>query len=219
VVGGRSLSSASSRSLPAPSTSACSTSYSDSRWAARPPAGRVAGPGRHRLPDQGVRARRLRRWWLTFPQQGFQTTSKLCTESLFRERGIRAITGAHVTGVEAGVVHYEQLDGSISSLFFDFAMLLAAVPRGGPKGVRCRGGGHQRRDFRTQRVHEGGRRLLGQAVRGVAGGGLAEHVSGTRFPNIFAVGIAFAPPLQISQPRKSANGTVIAPSPARAGMP
>ncbi len=61
---------------------------------------------------------------LTFTQQGFQTTSKLWTESLFRERGIRAITGAHVTGVEEGVVHYEQLDGSISSLFFDFAMLL-----------------------------------------------------------------------------------------------
>ena len=33
---------------------------------------------------------------LTFTQQGFQTTSKLWTESLFRERGIRAITGAHV---------------------------------------------------------------------------------------------------------------------------
>ena len=61
---------------------------------------------------------------LTFTQQGFQTTSKLWTESLFRERGIRAITGAHVTGVEEGVVHYEQLDGSISSLLFDFAMLL-----------------------------------------------------------------------------------------------
>jgi len=61
---------------------------------------------------------------LTFTQQGFQTTSKLWTESLFRERGIRAITGAHVTGVEEGVVHYEQLDGSANSLFFDFAMLL-----------------------------------------------------------------------------------------------
>ncbi len=61
---------------------------------------------------------------LTFTQQGFQTTSKLWTESLFRERGIRAITGAHVTGVEEGAVHYEQLDGTINSLAFDFAMLL-----------------------------------------------------------------------------------------------
>jgi sulfide:quinone oxidoreductase len=40
-----------------------------------------------------------------------------------------------------------------------------------------------------------------------------------RFPTIFAVGIAFAPPHQISKPRKSPNGTVITPSPPRTGMP
>ena len=39
------------------------------------------------------------------------------------------------------------------------------------------------------------------------------------YPNIFAVGIAFAPPHQISRPRKSPAGTVIAPSPPRTGMP
>jgi len=40
-----------------------------------------------------------------------------------------------------------------------------------------------------------------------------------RYPNIFAVGIAFAPPHQISRPRKSPTGTVITPSPPRTGMP
>jgi sulfide:quinone oxidoreductase len=40
-----------------------------------------------------------------------------------------------------------------------------------------------------------------------------------RYPNVFAVGIAFAPPHPISQPRTSPNGTVIAPSPPRTGMP
>jgi sulfide:quinone oxidoreductase len=39
------------------------------------------------------------------------------------------------------------------------------------------------------------------------------------YDNVFAVGIAFAPPHQISQPRKSVNGTVITPSPPRTGMP
>jgi sulfide:quinone oxidoreductase len=38
-------------------------------------------------------------------------------------------------------------------------------------------------------------------------------------PNVFAVGSAFAPPHPISRPRKSPNGTVIAPSPPRTGMP
>jgi sulfide:quinone oxidoreductase len=57
-------------------------------------------------------------------QQGFQTTFEAVHRVALPGAGIRAITGAHVTGVEAGVVYYEQLDGSISSLFFDFAMLL-----------------------------------------------------------------------------------------------
>ena len=39
------------------------------------------------------------------------------------------------------------------------------------------------------------------------------------YSNIFGVGIAFAPPHQISEPRKSATGTLIAPSPPRTGMP
>jgi sulfide:quinone oxidoreductase len=39
------------------------------------------------------------------------------------------------------------------------------------------------------------------------------------YPNVFAVGSAFAPPHPISRPRKSPNGTVIAPSPPRTGMP
>ncbi len=55
---------------------------------------------------------------------GFRTTSTLWTESLFRERGVRAILGAHVERVEPGVVHYEQLDGTRYELAFDFAMLL-----------------------------------------------------------------------------------------------
>lgn len=39
------------------------------------------------------------------------------------------------------------------------------------------------------------------------------------FKNIFAAGIAFAPPHAISRPMTSPNGTLIAPSPPRTGMP
>ena len=39
------------------------------------------------------------------------------------------------------------------------------------------------------------------------------------YKNLYAVGIAFAPPHQISEPRKTINGTVITPSPPRTGMP
>ena len=156
---------------------------------------------------------------LTFTQQGFQTTSKLWTESLFRERGIRAITGVHVTGVEEGVVHYEQLDGPISSLFFDFAMLLPpfrgvdlkAFDAGGsdisddlfaPSGFMKVDADYAAKPFEEWRAED-----------------WPSTYQVPRFPNISAVGIAFAPPHQISQPRKTPNGTVIAPSPPRTGMP
>ena len=61
---------------------------------------------------------------MTFAEQGFQTTSQLWTSSLFRERGVEAILGAHVERVAPGVVHYETLDGAHHELAFDFAMLL-----------------------------------------------------------------------------------------------
>jgi sulfide:quinone oxidoreductase len=39
------------------------------------------------------------------------------------------------------------------------------------------------------------------------------------YGNIFATGIAFAPPHQISKPMKSPDGTLITPAPPRTGMP
>jgi sulfide:quinone oxidoreductase len=40
-----------------------------------------------------------------------------------------------------------------------------------------------------------------------------------KYPNLFGIGIAFAPPHPISRPRTSAKGTVISPAPPRTGMP
>ena len=61
---------------------------------------------------------------MVFDQAGFQTTSELWTGSLFRERGVTAILGAHVSRVEADTIHYETLDGSSHTLDYDFAMLI-----------------------------------------------------------------------------------------------
>lgn len=46
-----------------------------------------------------------------------------------------------------------------------------------------------------------------------------ETYQNPNYANIFAPGIAFAPPHPISKPRKSKNGTLISPSPPRTGMP
>lgn len=156
---------------------------------------------------------------MTFAEHGFETTSELWTGSLYRERGVEAILGAHVHRVEPGVVHYETLDGQHHELAFDFGMLLP--PFGGvPLQAFDRDGtditatmfapsGFMRVDADyTPRPYEEWR-----------GADWPRTYLAPGHDNIFAVGIAFAPPHQISRPRTSANGTVIAPSPPRTGMP
>ncbi|HEX2896299.1 MAG TPA: FAD/NAD(P)-binding oxidoreductase [Marmoricola sp.] len=156
---------------------------------------------------------------MTFEEQGFQTSSELWTASLFRERGVEAILGAHVEKVEEGLVRYETLDGEHHELAFDFAMLLppfggvplSAYDREGnditadlfnPAGFMKVDGDYSAKPYDEWRASDWPKTY---------------QVPG--YDNLFAVGIAFAPPHQISKPRKSANGTVITPSPPRTGMP
>ncbi|MGA8250692.1 MAG: FAD/NAD(P)-binding oxidoreductase [Mycobacterium sp.] len=61
---------------------------------------------------------------MSFVDKGFVQSSRLWTESLFRERGVKAITQAAVHEVMEGKLRYEQLDGKEHDLEFDFAMLL-----------------------------------------------------------------------------------------------
>ncbi|NLJ52901.1 MAG: FAD-dependent oxidoreductase [Intrasporangiaceae bacterium] len=156
---------------------------------------------------------------MTFEERGFQTTSELWTGSLFRERGVEAILGAHVNAVEEGVIRYETLDGEGHTLDFDFAMLLppfggvglTAYDRGGaditeelfaPSGFMKVDADYTPKPYEEWRAEDWPKTY--QAVG---------------YDNIWAVGIAFAPPHQISRPRTSANGTLIAPAPPRTGMP
>lgn len=156
---------------------------------------------------------------MTFTQQGFVTTSALWTASIFRERGVNAVLGAHVQRVEDGVIHYELLDGSTHELAFDFAMLLPPF-RGQPIAAYDRDG-----DDITERMFapSGFMRVDADYTPKPYGEWRAEDWPTTYqsplYDNVFAVGIAFAPPHPISQPRTSPSGTVISPAPPRTGMP
>jgi len=156
---------------------------------------------------------------MVFEERGFQTTSELWAGSLFRERDVQAILGAHVSRVEPGVVHYETLDGASHTLDFDFAMLLP--PFG---GVQLKAFDRDGADI-TERLFapSGFMKVDADYTPKPYDEWRAEDWPKTYqavgYDNIWAVGIAFAPPHQISRPRKSANGTVIAPSPPRTGMP
>jgi len=166
----------------------------------------------HELGDFGVGG-------MTFTQNGFETTSRIWTESLFRERGVHAIVQAHIEKVEDGVIHYEQLDGTRSTLAFDFAMLLPPFRGADMKAFDAQGA-----DISSELFAPSGFMKVDAdyAPKPYAEWRAEDWPSTYRtpsYPNVFAVGIAFAPPHQISEPHTSPNGTLIAPSPPRTGMP
>ena len=156
---------------------------------------------------------------MTFADMGFETSSELWTGSLFRERGVEAVLGAHVTKVEPGVVHYETLDGEFHTLDFDFGMLLP--PFGGvPLAAYDKNG----EDISASMFAPSGFMKVdadysGKPYAEWKASDWPKTYQAIGYDNIWAVGIAFAPPHQISQPRTSPNGTLIAPAPPRTGMP
>ncbi|MBS2936358.1 FAD-dependent oxidoreductase [Nocardioides sp. J2M5] len=156
---------------------------------------------------------------MTFEEMGFRTSSELWTASLFRERGIEAVLGAHVERVEPGVVSFETLDGAHHRLEFDFAMLLP--PFG---GVRLHAYDREGADITDRMFAPSGFMRVDadyspKPFEEWSAADWPRTYLAPGYDNIFAVGIAFAPPHQISLPRTTPNGTVIAPSPPRTGMP
>ena len=156
---------------------------------------------------------------MTFSQSGFETTSKLWTESLFRERGVHAILESHVEKIEPGVIHYEQLDGVKRTLDFDFAMLLPPFRGVGLSAFDAQGGDISEKLFAPSGFMKVDANYTPKEFADWRAEDWPSTYQSPLYPNIFGVGIAFAPPHQISQPRKSTTGTVIAPSPPRTGMP
>ena len=156
---------------------------------------------------------------MIFSQQGFQTSSKMWTESLFRERNIKAILGAHVSQVEPGLVHYELVDGTESTLAFDFAMLLPPFRGVDLKAYDKSGGDISSEIFAPNGFMKVDADYSGKPYEEWLASDWPKEYRNPSYPNIYAVGIAFAPPHQISKPRKSPKGTLIAPSPPRTGMP
>lgn len=156
---------------------------------------------------------------MTFEETGFQTSSELWTASLFRERDVEPILGAHVERIEPGVVAYETLDGVHHLLPFDFAMLLP--PFGGVPLKAFDRDGADITDtlFAPSGFMKVDADYTARPYEEWSAADWPETYLAPGYDNIFAVGIAFAPPHQISRPRTSANGTVIAPSPPRTGMP
>ena len=156
---------------------------------------------------------------MTFMQDGFETNAKILTESLYAERGVKAIVGAHPHEIEPGLIHYETLDGERHTLAYDFAMLLPPFS-GQPLEIL----GENGEDISSEVLAPNGMMKVDadytkKPFEEWKASDWPNTYEVPGYKNLFAVGIAFAPPHQISRPRTTKNGTVIAPAPPRTGMP
>ncbi len=156
---------------------------------------------------------------MVFRQDGFETTSRLWTESLFRERGVHAITGAGVNKVEKGKLTYENLLGETLELDFDMAMLLPPFSGQPLAAVNKAGEDITSTVFNAAGFMKVDADYSGKPYEEWDSDDWPRTYQNPTYGNLFAAGIAFAPPHQVSKPRTSPNGTAITPAPPRTGMP
>jgi sulfide:quinone oxidoreductase len=150
---------------------------------------------------------------------GYITPSSIFNASLFAERGIDWITRAHVQKVAPDRVFYETLDGTEGEQEFDFAMLLPPFSGVGLSAFDREGVEITERLFLANQFMRVDADYTAKPYEDWKASDWPRTYQSPEYDNIFAAGIAFAPPHAISRPHTSPNGTLIAPAPPRTGMP
>jgi sulfide:quinone oxidoreductase len=150
---------------------------------------------------------------------GYIIPTKVFSESIFAEYGIKWIKRAGVFRVDEGIAHYETLDGAKNSIAFDFAMLIPPFAGVGLKAFDRSGEEITSKLFAANGLMKVDADYSAKEFEEWSVGDWPSTYQSPAFPNIFATGIAFAPPHQISKPLKSPGGTLITPAPPRTGMP
>jgi sulfide:quinone oxidoreductase len=150
---------------------------------------------------------------------GYVVSSKIFAESLYAERGVDWTVGAHVSKVEAGRVEYELLDGSKGEKTFDFAMLIPPFAGVGLKAYGKDGADITDTVFAPNGFMKVDANYNAGSYENWKASDWPRTYQNPTYSNMFACGIAFAPPHIISKPMSSPNGTPINPTPPRTGMP
>lgn len=150
---------------------------------------------------------------------GYITPSSVMAESLFFEKKIKTITGAHVEKVEKDKVFYTDLSGKKGEVSFDFAMLLPPFRGHVLKSFNKAGEDITATLFSPNDFMKVDADYTPKDYENWKAEDWPRNYQSPVYKNLFAVGIAFAPPHQISRPRKNPDGVMITPAPPRTGMP
>jgi sulfide:quinone oxidoreductase len=138
---------------------------------------------------------------------------------IFAKHNIKVILQAHVTEVLPNEVEYETISGETLTQKFDFAMLLPPF-RGVTMAAYDRVGTDITADmFAANGFMKVDADYSVKDFEEWRGADWPKTYEAPLYPNVFGVGIAFAPPHAISKPYKTPKGTLVAPAPPRTGMP
>ncbi|MCE1255051.1 MAG: FAD-dependent oxidoreductase, partial [Anaerolineae bacterium] len=164
------------------------------------------------LGDFGVRG-------LQVKHQGGLLESSEFIEAVFEDHGIRWQTQTGVTRVEQNKIYWENYEGETGETDFDFAML---IPQFTGQPIKYLGKDEQ--DVSEKMVNKAGLVLVDgkyglnyETLENDPDAWPAAYQN-PNYPNIFAAGIAFAPPGPISKPHVNKNGLSISAAPPRTGM-
>ena len=114
---------------------------------------------------------------------------------------------------------YELLDGSMGEESFDFSMLIPPFAGVGLKAYGKDGSDITDTVFAPNGFMKVDADYTAKPYSEWKAGDWPRTYQNPTYKNMFAAGIAFAPPHIISKPAKSPNGTPINPTPPRTGMP
>lgn len=156
-----------------------------------------------------------------FNVKGTLRKSEELTKWLMDDCGIKTMVGARPIKIEAGKLYWENVSGQEGVLDFDFSML---IPQFIGQKIRYINGAGE--DISQKMCNPAGFMKVDadyeSGPRGYANW-QPEDWPGTYqspiYPNLFAAGIAFAPPHPVSEPSGTApSGTPIHAAPPRTGM-
>jgi sulfide:quinone oxidoreductase len=150
---------------------------------------------------------------------GYITSTRIFTESILSEYGIKWIKRAGITKVEQGLAHYQTLDGETHTQEFDFAMLIPSFAGVGIKAFAKDGSDITSELFAPNGFMKVDADYKPKEFEDWSVADWPSVYQSPKFDTIFAAGIAFAPPHAISKPMTNKNGLSIFPTPPRTGMP
>ncbi len=156
---------------------------------------------------------------MNFGHKGQVIPSQSFTESIFQERGVKAILSAAVERVDEGKVSYEVVDGTKGEQEFDFAMLLPPFRGADLVAFDAAGQDITAEVFAPSGFMKVDADYTAKPYEEWRASDWPRTYQSVKYDNVWAAGIAFAPPHAMSRPRTSPNGTLIAPAPPRTGMP